>query len=154
MIDFMTRYSQEARDEALSDEAFEFICRLYVESKKYLSKKEKSLIIFGRIFDLFDQITGQLNPEHLKLFIEPILSLIYRIKTNRLIDEVIKDRSNLTFEKLSKKYVKDESFNETYKNVTKSINLLRRKRKTEVMQQAITNPKQFIEKRKENKKKV
>ena len=86
-------------------------------------------------------------------FLDPILSLIYRIKTNKLIEDKIKENSNLVFEKLSKKYVNDEYFNEVYKNVSKNINLLRKKRKTEILQDAIKNPQNFVKKQYNNKKK-
>jgi hypothetical protein len=154
LVENLVKYGEKLNDSSFSDIPFEFICRLYIDSKKFLSKKEKATTIFGRIFNLFEQMTSKYETQILKVFLEPMLSLIHRIKTNRLINDDVKDQANLVFDKISKKYLNDDSMKETYKSVSKNINLLRRKRKTEIMQEAITNPQNFVKKRQKNKKKI
>ena len=153
LLEKLVKLSNENQTNFLSNLAFEFVCRLYIDSKKFFSKKENANVIFGRIFNLFEIMCVNYDSIVLNNFLDPILSLIYRIKTNKLIEDKIKENSNLVFEKLSKKYVNDEYFNEVYKNVSKNINLLRKKRKTEILQDAIKNPQNFVKKQYNNKKK-
>jgi hypothetical protein len=142
LLENLVKMTDHFENKLYSDLAYEFICRLYIDSKKYLSKKEKSVVIFGRIFNLFDMLITKYNTNTIEIFLDPILSLIHRINTNKLLEDEIKRNSNHIFEKISKKYDNNEHFNSIYKTVTKNINLLRRKRRMELLQEAINNPKQ------------
>jgi hypothetical protein len=80
-------------DTNLYNFSLEFICRLYVESKSFLSNKETSEIIFSRIFDLYDDMINTLSEKTLVNYLDPMLSLCYRVTANRLVDQELKDRT-------------------------------------------------------------
>lgn len=100
---------------------YEFICRLYGDSKKYLANKSYSNIIVKRILRVIENIiehsrkSSALLPENKKmniknknkeslsdkvknnqpckeieLLLEPVLSLLYRLSSNNLVDEELK----------------------------------------------------------------
>lgn len=108
--------------------AYEFICKLYAQSKKFMAKKEftnkvirRILIIFENLvtysnlkYNMFDTVVPNdskknKNSEKLKnnkkeieneikqskgklveILLEPVLSMLFRLTTNNLIDEEIK----------------------------------------------------------------
>jgi hypothetical protein len=104
--------------------AYEFICKLYGQSKKFMAKKgytnkviRRILVIFENIvtysnfkYDIFDaavvdkknknndKIKNKKNELEIKqskgklveILLEPVLSLLFRLTTNNLIDEEIK----------------------------------------------------------------
>jgi len=100
--------------------AYEFICKLYVQSKQYMAKREytnkvirRILVIFENLityanlkYDMFDIAIKQINQKEkskknneearikkgktLEILLEPVLSLLFRLTTNNLIDEEIK----------------------------------------------------------------
>ena len=78
---------------SLFNASLEFICRLYAESKSFLTNRDTSAIIFNRIFDLFDEMINSLTESTLVNYLDPMLSLCYRITANRLVDQQLKDRT-------------------------------------------------------------
>jgi hypothetical protein len=92
--------------------SYEFICRLYGDSKKYLANKsytnlyvKRILIIIEKIFNFSDNDNNydinnnnnnkDFNKENYKgkdieILLEPVLSLLYRLISNNLVDEDIK----------------------------------------------------------------
>jgi hypothetical protein len=77
------------------DQVYEFICRLYIESKSYMSNKEIAPVIFERIFILVDQLFEKLDTNELKLFLEPLLSLSYRLISNNSVSDELKNKANI-----------------------------------------------------------
>jgi hypothetical protein len=74
--------------------SYEFLCRLYIESKSYLTNKDVSRIIFNRICDLFESLSNELVENEMKFYLDPILSLSYRIIDNKLVENNLKSRVN------------------------------------------------------------
>lgn len=100
--------------------AYEFICKLYGQSKKYMAKRDytnkvirRILIIFENLItytnlksEMFDVAIIQSNEKGkhkkinneiklqkgkiLEIILEPVLSLLFRLTTNNLIDEEVK----------------------------------------------------------------
>jgi hypothetical protein len=88
------------------DLAYEFVCRLYIESKSYMSNKEISPIIFGRIFNLVNILFERLHERELKVFLEPLLSLAYRLISNNTVAEELKNQANIVNICLTFSYLK------------------------------------------------
>jgi hypothetical protein len=77
------------------DMVYESVCRLYVESKSYISNKEIAPIIFERIFNIIDQLFELLNESELRIFLEPLLSLAYRLVSNNSVSDELKNKANI-----------------------------------------------------------
>jgi hypothetical protein len=100
--------------------SYEFICRLYGDSKKYLANKnytnlyvKRILIIIEKIFNFSDNYfkNNDINFENkneafdienfkgkdIEILLEPVLSLLYRLISNNLVDEDIKIYSEKVF---------------------------------------------------------
>lgn len=124
----------------------EFITNVYLESKSYISNKDLSSVIFNRIFDLFDKVLLNLNASQIENTLEPMLSLIYRIESNVNTSDELKHRANSVLDNL-KKSIEQETLSKKYKEVSMSINLLKRKRKTDLMANVLTDQKEYIKKK-------
>lgn len=132
---YMKNKNNQNDFEDFSFYAYEFICKLYAQSKNYMAKKEYTNKIIRRIliiieniisytnlkYNMFDLLSNknfinynkiknesdkfqkkiqQENEEKSKLIeiiLEPLLSLLFRLTTNNLIDEEIKIISEKVF---------------------------------------------------------
>jgi len=89
LIDNLIKNSDEKNN--FSFYATDFINQLYSESKSFVSNDEISDIIFKRIFLIIEAICTKYKSVVIEMFFEPIMSMVYRILTNVLVSEDLKN---------------------------------------------------------------
>lgn len=74
--------------------AYQFICRLYGDSKKYLANKSYTNLYVRRILNVIEKIINFCEEKNkgkdFEILLEPVLSLLYRLISNNLVEDNIK----------------------------------------------------------------